>query len=81
MSDDLREKMLKDMKGSGHMSLSTFIRMVLYRYPNSDKKWTDADMKAFAREYSEREQPRMGVLQSADIQLNEAFMKFQNKKV
>lgn len=49
-----RQKIEADMKATGHVSIATFIRHILFLFPfSSTLKWTDDDMVDFATKYSE----------------------------
>lgn len=82
--EELHKWMADHMGGHGINTLSGFIRFILTRFKiqESTHRWTDADMKDFARDWhqaqSNSEQPY--ILQDPDIAIRSAFEKYKQKR-
>lgn len=80
LDGDLKEKARTEMKGLGLKSLAGFVRMAIIKFPftGGERRWTDQDMKDFARHFAERTPPPPGSFQSMDYQLKTELFKFQS---
>lgn len=84
ISAELHKWLTDHMAGHGITTLSAFIRVILTRFKiqESANRWTDADMKDFARDWhqaqSNTEQPY--ILQDPEIAIRSAFEKYKQKR-
>lgn len=63
----------------GIASISGFIRFAIAKFPYSDmeRKWTDADMKAFAQRWATRPGNPPSVLEDPAIQMEREFARYK----
>lgn len=63
----------------GIKSVSAFVRFVVKHFPykETDRRWSDADMKDFARRWAGRQGNPPGVLEDSGKQMDREFLRFK----
>lgn len=84
ISEELHQWLTDNMPGHGISTLSAFIRVILVRFKREEtnQRWTDADMKDFARTWhrSQLTEDKPYFLQEPELRIREAFEKFKRER-